>query len=313
MVKINDESVTREGPKARTVSRRSLAKGAAWTLPVLTIAAEAPVMAASGETVPSQFSSWGTTGADRDCDWSGTNQYRWYIDNSSGVSYHGVLFPHATAGQTYSDVVNVYYLPFDSGSVSGSGGGSWSTLAYDSAYPTVTGPGGATYYPWVTSWTGGPVTITAGDIDNNGVFHMSPDYHFTVTAHTSFSGQLWVSHEYQAKLNGQFLPCGGSVNNNYCGGTADYPGTSNGDNDWRNNGWVGPLTRGCSGYGGYSQKAQSKAVPSGTSGNQDSDATGDGASEGQSPSTSSSPTTQAPPPTSDGKESDSPVLSFAII
>lgn len=273
----------------RHVSRRTVAKGAVWALPVISVGAAAPAFA---QSAPSQFSSWGTTSASRRCGTSSCgsstpNQYTWNIDNTSGsnLSYHGVLFPDAHVGQTYSNVINVYYLPFNSGTLSNQAGTTgtphWTPLAYDPAYPTRTGPNGAVYYPWVTTWvdgSGNPAskTLVAGDIDSKGVYHLQPDYRFTVTSDcTSFKGQLYVSHAYVADLNGSVLPCTQSVNNNYCGFGGTYPSTTgcpgglpvdSGCAGWRNNGWVGSLTSSCSVPNGVAPQGliQKNSAPNGS-------------------------------------------------
>ena len=255
MTDINDVRSTRN---QAGISRRTVMKGAAWTAPLLLTAVAAPAYAASPPVVlPKAFSSWGTTGGSisgRNCTGS-SGRYTWWIDNtsSSGLSYHGVLFPNATAtlkGQQVSNVINVYWLPFNSGTISDTAGTTpagpltWTTLAYDSSYGTVSGPSGRTYYAWVTKLAG-PVTVTAAMIDGNDVFHLTPDYKFTVTGNTCVNGgDLYVSHAYTYSLNGTPMtnptPCN-SYNGNYCGKTAAYPGTGTSDQHWRNNGWVGSL------------------------------------------------------------------------
>ncbi|QDZ14993.1 hypothetical protein [Humibacter ginsenosidimutans] len=230
-------------------------KGAAWAVPAVAVAVAVPIAAASGPDIPRVFSSWGNTDGTVTCGrCSGSSgTYSWTIDNtsSSGLSYHGVLFPNASVGQVYSNIINIYWLPFNSGTVSnqsGTGTGKWSAPVCDAAtYGTIIGPGSHTYYPWVTKLTG-PVTVGAGDVDSNGVFHLTPDYKFTIKSNSCVTGgDLWVSHAYTYSLNStQMSNCSGSYNGNYCGGSANYPTTSNNDMHWRNNGWVGPLDDGCS-------------------------------------------------------------------
>ena len=247
-------------PSARSrgaVSRRTLMKGAVWATPVVAAAMAAPARATSPGAVPKAFSSWGTTWGSVDCTTcgGGGGKYTWNIDNTSTstVAYHGVLFPDADlwpSGSAVSDVVNIYWLPFSSGDVTSQSGTSpsnpamWTTLAYEPAYGTVIGPGGNTYYAWVTRLAG-PVAVTG--IDSNGVFHLLPDYAFSVTSDCTAGGDLWVSHAYTYSLNGvEMSDCSGSYNHNYCGGTGGYPSTSDGTANWRNNSWVTLSARGCS-------------------------------------------------------------------
>ena len=260
---MTDNNDVQSARQSAGISRRTVMKGAAWSAPLLVAAVAAPAYAASPPlNPPKAFSSWGSTGGSvscRNCDGS-SGKYTWSIDNTSGsnLSYHGVLFPNATAtlkGKQVSNVINIYWLPFNSGTVSSTSGTSdppsaltWTKLAYDSSKGTVTGPNNKTYYAWVTTLAG-PVTVTAGMIDGNDVFHLTPDYQFTVTGDTCVKGgDLWVSHAYTYSLNGTQMtnpnPCN-TYNNNYCGGTANYNNTSNGDVHWRNNGWVGPLAYSC--------------------------------------------------------------------
>lgn len=238
------------------LSRRTVMKGAAWSAPLVAAAMAAPISAASDNNLPKAFSSWGRTSGSincRNCNGS-SGKYTWNIDNTSGsgLSYHGMLWPNATAtllNQTLTNIVNIYWLPFNSGTVTSTGtGAGWSTLAYDSTLGTVTGPDSVTYYPWVTTYAG-PITVTAGMIDNNDVFKLPSDYKFTVSNPNCLTlGALWVSHAYTYSLNGTQMtnpsPCT-SYNGNYCGGTANYPSTSNGNTHWRNNGWVGKLANAC--------------------------------------------------------------------
>lgn len=253
---MTDVTDVQSAQKSTGISRRTIVKGAAWAAPAIAIAAAAPAFAASNSVnAPKAFSSWGTTSGSvscRNCNGS-SGKYTWNIDNtsSSNLSYHGVLIPNATAtllGKTLTNVINIYWLPFNSGSVTGSGQPQNTLLAYDASRGTVTGPGGKTYYAWVTTFAG-PVTVTAAMIDGNDVFHLTPDYKFTVTGDTCVDGgSLYVSHAYTYSLNGVPMtnptPCN-SYNGNYCGGTGNYPSTSNGSANWRNNGWVGSLANSC--------------------------------------------------------------------
>lgn len=247
MTDMNDVRSTRN---QAGISRRTVMKGAAWSAPLLVAAVAAPAYAAS-QTVPKQFSSWGTTSGTRS--WCGSWQssgynYTWNIDNSdTSLGYHGVLFPNADQWPTnsvVSNVINIYWLPFQTGTVSqGTGTSMWTNLAYNSAYGTRSGPGGVTYYAWETKQKTS-VTVTSGMIDSNKVFHLTPDYQFSIsnTECVKPGGELYVSHAYTYTLNGiQMTNCSGSFNGNFCGGTGNYPSTSDGSTNWRNNGWVGSL------------------------------------------------------------------------
>ncbi|MBS1673020.1 MAG: hypothetical protein JSS74_03550 [Actinobacteria bacterium] len=247
MTEINDD----HGARDRVgISRRTVMKGAAWSAPLLVAAVAAPAYAAS-QTVPKQFSSWGTTRGSRQSCGSGQNRgykYTWSIDNSDeDLGYHGVLFPGADQWPTnsvVSDVINLYWLPFQTGTVTqGAGTSMWTTLAYNAGYGTRTGPGGVTYYAWETKQKT-PVTVTSGMIDGNKVFHLGPDYQFSITGTECVvpGGKLYVSHAYTYTLNGvQMNNCSGSYNGNFCGGTGNYPSTTDSSPNWRNNGWVGSL------------------------------------------------------------------------
>lgn len=264
-------------PPRGPLSRRTLMKGAAWAVPAVAVAVAVPIAAASTPGVPKAFSSWGTTDGSISC-WNCSGRagkYTWSINNtwSSGLNYYGVLFPNAQVGQVYSNVINVYWLPFKSGAVSqGAGAPNWTKLAYDASYGTITGPNNVPYYAWVTTFAGS-VTVRKQDIDRHGVFHLTPDYQFKVTGDSCVdAGDLYVSHAYTYSLNGQQMSnCTGSYHGNYCGGSGNYPDTTDGSSNWRNNGWVGPLADGCSSFG--RNLKQDVASPQATSPSTDTNST----------------------------------------
>jgi len=268
-----------EGPAERQPSlltRRTVIGAAAWSVPVIALGTASPAYAWNGGTPTTTptfatsghimtgypWSSWGVTWGSQKCKVStggGTkNTYSWDIDNtsSSRLPYNGVRFyakKKTDLYGTYSNLINVYFLPFSTGTVDphGSQTQGWSTLAYDASYGTLTGPDSAIYYAWVTKYSGSYVVNSDSQIcsasqrvsfggDQYYWMHVPNDYRFTVTGSTTAAlPKMWASHQYYAEIDGAKVVNSTSVNGNYTGASGNYPSTTGDESTgWRNNGWV---------------------------------------------------------------------------
>lgn len=259
-----DFGVEQTGARGRgPVSRRTVMVGAAWAVPAIMVAAATPAYATqTSQTTMTGYpwSSWGVTWGSQTCGCSDghggkTNSYTWNIDNTSGsnLSYYGVRFyaksKDALVG-TYSGLINVYFLPFKTGSVNTYSTSGWSTLVYDPSYGTLVGNNGATYYAWVTTYnpsynvTKGNGTIQGPDSINGTQYYwvkIPADYKFTITGTTTDAlPNMYVTHEYYATLNGAKIVNSTSVNSNWTGPSVNFGGSPAGDasTGWRNNNWV---------------------------------------------------------------------------
>lgn len=252
-------------PPRRTLSRRAVIGAAAWSVPLIALGTATPAFAASGAlSTGYPWSSWGGTWGSQQCKVSkngnSVNTYTWNIDNTEdgGADAYGVRF-YATKTTdlygTYSGLVNVYFLPFNSGQVTGNGAAGWTTLSYsatnDNTYGTLIGPSGAKYYAWVTQYSPSyTVDATHGKIHGptwigNKQYYwigIPNNYAFKVAGSTTNAlPAMYASHEYFALLNGVKIVNSTPVNGNFPGRSTDFSNwTSNGDasSGWRNNGWV---------------------------------------------------------------------------
>lgn len=284
------------------VSRRTMMRAAAWSVPVIIAARPLPALAGgkhhggtktttstpplSNEAALEPWSCWGLGSGNISCKVTKNgqkyNKYYWYIDNSANLRdwglVNGVQFYGAVPGQTYGNIVNVYYLPFngsDDVSVSvteknyGGSNAHWTTPVPASVgsgsfggvvWHTLTGPGGEIYYPWVSRLeeNGSPATFTVPPgWNSNNPFHVGPDYRFEWTAYVRRAvSYLYVPHEYYAELNGQSFYHPGSVNSNHPGRIQDYnswqwdnAGGTEQQSGWRYNQWSQYSTATCQATG----------------------------------------------------------------
>lgn len=211
----------RKGNTMTAISRRSVAKGAAWAVPTLTVAAGAPAVAASGPcTTAIDFSggityNWGsassTPGATTNQVFTSGGQttltglpsgvtvtkvtYKWWIENRQGqnVPGPGIYFP----GNTTSTVKTSC-----SGStcnLAGSGTGGWSSsITTTSNLTNVTYPDGTSRPSWDLNYT-----WTAG----NGAGTYTTDANGCRTFTTGPSGRLTINY------NGVTAPQNGTTPN----------------------------------------------------------------------------------------------------
>lgn len=168
-------------PPAPRPSRRIIAKGAAWTLPAVALAASAPAVAASTDPCatpqgcPKPFADvvvGRTSGGG-----CAPGQYT--------VRFSGRIgFDDAKTGSQLSDAVLYLYLPDSGLSFAGSAAGGWTVLARDAGQAPIV-DGGTTYYAYSSSYTQ-PITSTDGtfELPSSGTFttgcvELTPEYLFT--------------------------------------------------------------------------------------------------------------------------------------
>lgn len=173
------------------ISRRSVAKGAAWSIPAVTVAASAPAMAASSTVPPT------VKGA--------SYYFDNYIVGRSSTTIDALIQPsQATGGCSYtvsngpatvSNVSITYWLPAPNYVFTANSSTPWTTLTLDSSKAAKTGPTlGLTYYPYTTTYAGtGTNTTTCG-----------PTYSFSAPAVTTTETNPGGSYYYQLtySLNG---------------------------------------------------------------------------------------------------------------
>lgn len=144
-----------EAAAAVGVNRRAVARGAAWTVPALTVAAAAPAIASSPTPVPPTltipiYASSSNLGGT-------TSQYTFQSVATAGSQTPGSSFciSNTTAKTTLSTAKVTLYVPIGKGVTftTGSGGSAcWSALAYDASSGTQT-YNGCTFYAYTTTYT----------------------------------------------------------------------------------------------------------------------------------------------------------------
>lgn len=137
-------------PHAGLPSRRAVARGAAWTVPVVALAASAPAMAVSNDPCaepqgcPKPYTNL-TIGkiSGGGC---GPTQYR--------VRFSGTIgFTDSKVGSQLSDAKLYFFLPdADLTFTSATTGSGWTLLTRDPSTAPIS-DGGVDYYPYVTSYS----------------------------------------------------------------------------------------------------------------------------------------------------------------
>lgn len=139
------------------LSRRTLTRGAAWSLPALTVAGAAPAVAASSTTPPAlgvagrvtYNAAWNTENPD------GTRSYK-VFSTLPGTTTPGAGYrvTNTTTSTTITNYSVTYYLPasnltFSQGPSSNAG---WSLLSRDTSKATKS-YNGYTYYAYTSTYT----------------------------------------------------------------------------------------------------------------------------------------------------------------
>ncbi len=180
------------------IDRRQLAKGAAWSIPVVAVVTAAPAMAAS--PMPQLNTSGRAT-------WNLT----WYterVDNyqsfklfstapGSNVPGQGFCVLNTKSSTQISNAAVTYYLPYYDLTFSaqnGPGFNGWSRLSRDSSKSNKYF-NGVTYYAYTTVYTGG---VTA----QNGTTCL-PSFGFESNDNLRTSGYFFVDHS--VLVNGSTL------------------------------------------------------------------------------------------------------------
>lgn len=126
------------------VKRRNLVKGAAWTVPVVAVAAAAPMAAAS--PIPARgLNGW--VQLQRDCD----ARYQFVIDGVGNYPNRG-LWVFTTQSDAPTSATITFWLPSPSFTFTNSSGTGWSNLARNSAIDSQSPATG--YYAYTTTYTG---------------------------------------------------------------------------------------------------------------------------------------------------------------
>ena len=181
------------------IDRRQLAKGAAWSIPVVAVVTAAPAMAAS--PMPQLNTSGRAT-------WNLT----WYterVDNyqsfklfsttpGTNVPGRGFCVLNTNSSTQISNAAVTYYLPYYSSltfsAQNGPGFNGWSRLSRDSSKSNKYF-NGVTYYAYTTVYTGG---VTAQD----GTTCL-PSFGFESNDNLSSTGYFFVDHS--VLVNGNTL------------------------------------------------------------------------------------------------------------
>lgn len=136
------------------VTRRTLAKAAAWATPVLTLAAAAPAVAASNTPPGLQ----GYVYVAKQCVPRSTLLS---IDGSGSYPSRGLWVYNTTSSTTVTNASITFYYPSDLGTLSWSAGTSnsgWSVPTVDSTAQTISG-----FTAYTTRYTGAWQYVGSGD------------------------------------------------------------------------------------------------------------------------------------------------------
>lgn len=166
------------------ITRRTLARGTAWAVPAVTLAAAAPRAAASPLPLGIQGSSNVSYG-----DYYRTTQP--LVTDLGGASF---TTSPSGATATFTNVSIWYYLPWSSATFRRySGDTRWSTLTRDSSVTNITSSTtGNVYYAYKTTFAG-PLTTSAG-----------PSYGFQATSALPVSSRFTGGYYYhiEGTVNG---------------------------------------------------------------------------------------------------------------
>lgn len=145
-------------PTSRSIPRRGLAKGAAWTAPVVAVGALASASAASPPNEPNitfQKAVW----ARRDDPGSGCNTYNLSIYRTSTAAPSTNVYLRWANTSTATQISNVSftaYFPFNNMTWATQSGHNacWTLIARDASIPNATHPTtGTTLFAYTTTYT----------------------------------------------------------------------------------------------------------------------------------------------------------------
>lgn len=143
---------------SRSIDRRTLAKGAAWSVPAVVVAATAPASAASGPAPQLQVA--GRVTWNRSWYYENIDNYRSFkifsTRPNSTLPGPGYCVTNTTTSTTITAYTVTFYLPYSSSLTfyaGPDGADGWSTLRRDASKPSKYS-NGVSYYPYTTSYTG---------------------------------------------------------------------------------------------------------------------------------------------------------------
>lgn len=140
-------TVTRPEEDTRPgISRRVLAKGAAWTVPAVAVAAAAPALAASPP--PPGLQGW--VQISKDCNRNTDDVLE--IDGRGDYPDNGLWVYYTTAATVLTNAKITFYYPTSLGVLTwatATGNASWSAPAYDAGDTSVAG-----HYAYTTTYSG---------------------------------------------------------------------------------------------------------------------------------------------------------------
>lgn len=183
-------TTTSSGP-----SRRTLVKGAAWSVPVVAVAGAAPAMAASPEIIHSHITTWRwySNGAP----WCGRNRDGLEINTTEGTQ---VRF---TDTRSWTTITNVYadfwFRKSDiTWSAATGNSGCWTAPSADGTSETVNG---RTYYRYRSSYTCPITPVHMGTTVLQPYRWQSPCYD-----ESDFEYMRWARRQAFATVNGVLQP-----------------------------------------------------------------------------------------------------------
>lgn len=150
---------------ARTTTRRTLVKGAAWALPAVTVVGTAPAMAAS---VPKGLQGW--VALNKRCKqiwecingyWRIISEYKLTIDGLGSYPTRGLWVMGTQQSTQISDAQITFYYPTWLGTIrweEASGNLGWSVPAKDDSAPAKAG-----FTAYTTRYTGTWIYVADGD------------------------------------------------------------------------------------------------------------------------------------------------------
>lgn len=179
-------------PKTQ-LSRRGLAKGAAWSIPAITVASSAPALAAS--PLPPQMHNYFyvSYNEDQDGNIDDSTDFKFYsIVPGSTDPGPGFYVDNTTTSTTITNASVTVYLPQSGLTWTNEGGSGWTTPTADATKATKS-YNGQIYYPYTIRYTG---TIAA----QNGTTYL-PAYSFE--SNDSVHNTQYFYGDWSASVNGK--------------------------------------------------------------------------------------------------------------
>ncbi|MDO4919091.1 hypothetical protein [Kocuria sp.] len=180
------------------INRRTLAKGAVWSVPVVAMASAAPAVAASAapELRPSgRFSynqGWGSTQTDN------STAYKVFSTASGGTTpASGFCILNTNTSMSISNAAVTYYFPLSNLTFStegGPGANGWSLMTRDTTKSTKS-YNGVTYYPYTSRYTAAVTARTSTTC--------FPVYGFQSSSTSTRASYIYVDHS--VVVDGQTL------------------------------------------------------------------------------------------------------------